>query len=350
MMKHEPSFALEIVNDGLGLLAMRTRVFLSPRGIKWWWHLNVGDLCGRYETIFYILCILDSLLDILVKGLKVVELLLNVFPFYKWIGLSVDPITRLVDGLWNWFLECSLYEGLRGVEKVRALGANGVIKGSTIGAVWFEVSGGIVSAKVVLMVVLGFSYEFHWKIGQCSQFWLIFLEDFELKNKHLMPWVFESTRVIRKRCLQVVEEALEQALSLFEFRGFSPFNGRKVVHVVKWDQECSYPRDHFPLLGLEERDHDMVHKLEIIGQGEWLFGLDILKNPSEKHGIRESHFATLSRTYHSMSDYSMQDDSVCNGLRQLSMLAQDGIRVIFVTGEAYGIFTNDGVPPLEFIS
>ncbi|GKC68945.1 DNA helicase, partial [Tanacetum coccineum] len=149
---------------------------------------------------------------------------------------------------------------------------------------------------------------------------------------------------------KVVEEALEQALSLFEFRGFSPFNGRKVVHVVKWDQECSYPRDHFPLLGLEERDHDMVHKLEIIGQGEWLFGLDILKNPSEKHGIRESHFATLSRTYHSMSDYSMQDDSVCNGLRQLSMLAQDGIRVIFVTGEAYGIFTNDGVPPLEFIS
>ncbi|GJV19831.1 hypothetical protein Tco_1368851 [Tanacetum coccineum] len=46
-----------------------------------------------------------------------------------------------------------------GVEKVRALGANGVVKGSTIGAIWFEVSGGMVSAKVVLMVVLGLSCE-----------------------------------------------------------------------------------------------------------------------------------------------------------------------------------------------
>ncbi|GJR18057.1 hypothetical protein Tco_0966584 [Tanacetum coccineum] len=68
-MKHEPSFTLEVVDDGLGLLAMRT------------------------------------------------------------------------------------------LEKVRALGANGVVKGSTIGAVWFEVSGDMVSAKVVLMVVLGLGSE-----------------------------------------------------------------------------------------------------------------------------------------------------------------------------------------------
>ncbi|GJY97329.1 hypothetical protein Tco_0514239 [Tanacetum coccineum] len=53
-----------------------------------------------------------------------------------------------------------------GVEKVRALGANGVAKGSTLG-VWFEVGSGM-----------------------------------------------------------VVEEALEQALCLFEFRGFSSFNGK----------------------------------------------------------------------------------------------------------------------------
>ncbi|GJW72541.1 hypothetical protein Tco_0129458 [Tanacetum coccineum] len=52
------------------------------------------------------------------------------------------------------------------VEKVRALGANGVAKGSTLG-VWFEVGSGM-----------------------------------------------------------VVEEALEQALCLFEFRGFSSFNGK----------------------------------------------------------------------------------------------------------------------------
>ncbi|GJT69338.1 hypothetical protein Tco_1028624 [Tanacetum coccineum] len=94
----------------------------------------------------------------------------------------------------------------RGVEKVRALGANGVAKGSTIGIVWFEVGGGMVSAKVVSMVVLGLSCEC---LGEDS------LED--------------SIRVIRKRSLQVVEEALEQALSLFEFQGFFSFNGRKLI-------------------------------------------------------------------------------------------------------------------------
>ncbi|GJX88526.1 retrovirus-related pol polyprotein from transposon TNT 1-94 [Tanacetum coccineum] len=68
----------------------------------------------------------------------------------------------------------------RGVEKARALGANGVAKGSSIGAIWFEVGGGMVCAKVVSMVVLGLSCEC---LGEFS------LED--------------STRVIRKRCLQL---------------------------------------------------------------------------------------------------------------------------------------------------
>ncbi|GJS71013.1 hypothetical protein Tco_0703854 [Tanacetum coccineum] len=96
------------------------------------------------------------------------------------------------------------------VEKVRALGANGVAKGSTLGVVWFEVGGGM-----------------------------------------------------------VVEEALEQALCLFEFWGFSSFNGRKLVHVVNRIESVMRPF----ALGLEredsfvgERDHDMVHKLKVIGQ------------------------------------------------------------------------------------
>ncbi|GJV71789.1 hypothetical protein Tco_1491784 [Tanacetum coccineum] len=95
-----------------------------------------------------------------------------------------------------------------GVEKVRALGANGVVKGSTIGAVWFEVSGGMVSAKVVLMVVLGLSCE-------C-------LGEFSLEDRYKGD----------KEEMFAVEEALEQALSLFKFRGFSSFDGKKLVHVV----------------------------------------------------------------------------------------------------------------------
>nr|GFC73671.1 hypothetical protein [Tanacetum cinerariifolium] len=92
----------------------------------------------------------------------------------------------------------------------------------------------------------------------------------------------------------------------------------------------------------------MVHKLEVIRQGVWLFGPDKLKNPSEKHGIRESHFATLSHTYHLMSDIVSKIEVFSND-EIIEHVAQGYIGVIFVTGEAYGIFTNDGVPLLEFI-
>nr|GEV00581.1 reverse transcriptase domain-containing protein [Tanacetum cinerariifolium] len=86
---------------------------------------------------------------------------------------------------------------------------------------------------------------------------------------------------------KVVEEALEQTLSFLNPRDSPPSMGRKDSSVG-------------------ERDHDMVYKLEVIGQGVWLIGQDILKKPSEKHGIRESHFATFSHTYHSMSDIVSQ--------------------------------------------
>ncbi|GKD30276.1 hypothetical protein Tco_1241054 [Tanacetum coccineum] len=41
------------------------------------------------------------------------------------------------------------------VEKVKALGANGLMSGSRVRVVWIEVGGGVVSARVVLRVVLG---------------------------------------------------------------------------------------------------------------------------------------------------------------------------------------------------
>ncbi|GKD69120.1 hypothetical protein Tco_1323210, partial [Tanacetum coccineum] len=42
----------------------------------------------------------------------------------------------------------------------------------------------------------------------------------------------EEQALVAMDFLKVVEEALEQALSLFEFQGFSSFDGRKLVHVV----------------------------------------------------------------------------------------------------------------------
>ncbi|GKC61929.1 hypothetical protein Tco_1089527 [Tanacetum coccineum] len=104
------------------------------------------------------------------------------------------------------------------------------------------------------------------------------------------------------------------------------------------------PKDSF----VGEEDHDMVYKLKVIRKGVWLFGPNILKKPSEEHGIRESHFATLSHTYHSMSDIVSKIEVFANG-ETIEHVAQGCIGVIFVTGEAYGIFTDDGAPLLEFI-
>ncbi|GJY92437.1 DEAD-box ATP-dependent RNA helicase 6-like protein, partial [Tanacetum coccineum] len=49
------------------------------------------------------------------------------------------------------FVNCKL----GGVDKVKALGANGVMSSSRVGVVWMEVDGGIVRARVVSRVVLG---------------------------------------------------------------------------------------------------------------------------------------------------------------------------------------------------
>ncbi|GJU09496.1 zf-CCHC domain-containing protein [Tanacetum coccineum] len=156
-----------------------------------------------------------------------------------------------------------------GVEKVRALGANGVAKGSALG-VWFEVGGGM-----------------------------------------------------------VVEESIGLRVKL-PTRSFS----------ILWFGGDS-------LVG--ERDHDMVYKLKVIGQRIWLVGQDIFKKPSEKHGIRESHFATLSHTYHSMRDIVSKIEVFASG-ETIEHVTQGCIGVIFVTGETYRIFTNDGAPLLEFVS
>nr|GEW51650.1 hypothetical protein [Tanacetum cinerariifolium] len=75
----------------------------------------------------------------------------------------------------------------------------------------------------------------------------------------------------------------------------------------------------------------MVHKLEVIGQGVWLFGPNILKKSSEEHGIRESHFATLSYIYHSMSDIVGKIEVFANG-ETIEHVAQGCIGVIFMTG------------------
>ncbi|GJW10174.1 retrotransposon protein, putative, ty1-copia subclass [Tanacetum coccineum] len=92
-----------------------------------WRHLNVGDGSRRDETILHMLCILNGLLYIVMEGLEIVDFLLNTFSFGEWCSLRV--------------------------EKVKALGAKGVVKGSRLGVVWMMLCGGIESARVVSRVL-----------------------------------------------------------------------------------------------------------------------------------------------------------------------------------------------------
>nr|GEU56998.1 hypothetical protein [Tanacetum cinerariifolium] len=90
--------------------------------------------------------------DGLVKGVKLVKILLNLVSSHGWIRLNTQPTPREVD---------------RWKKKVKALGANYDVSGSRVGVVWMEVGVGIVRVmavsrvvvKVVLMMLIGFWVE-----------------------------------------------------------------------------------------------------------------------------------------------------------------------------------------------
>ncbi|GJU27597.1 ribonuclease H-like domain-containing protein [Tanacetum coccineum] len=56
----------------------------SSGGIEWRWHLYCSDEGGRNKTILHMLCILDSFLDILGEGVKMVVFFLDLFPSHEW--------------------------------------------------------------------------------------------------------------------------------------------------------------------------------------------------------------------------------------------------------------------------
>ncbi|GJR66981.1 hypothetical protein Tco_0013046 [Tanacetum coccineum] len=96
----------------------------SSGGIKWRCHLYCGDGGGRNKTILHMLCILDSFLDILGEGVKLVKFFLDLFPSHEWSVCDSG-----LEGL-----------GGRSFKEVKI--------------VWIEVGGGIVRARVVSMVAL----------------------------------------------------------------------------------------------------------------------------------------------------------------------------------------------------
>ncbi|GKB87222.1 hypothetical protein Tco_0959494 [Tanacetum coccineum] len=137
MVQHEPHFILEVVDNGFGSLAMWVCVNLKSRrvfNLKGLIKRNKGGDGGRRNKAFlHMLGILDSLLDVLFTCVKLVKFLLYLVSSHGWLGLSTQPTSR---------------------EKVKALGANGVMSGSRVRVIWIEVGGGVVRVRVVSRVVV----------------------------------------------------------------------------------------------------------------------------------------------------------------------------------------------------
>ncbi|GJV92939.1 hypothetical protein Tco_1540752 [Tanacetum coccineum] len=137
VVQHESHFILEIIDNGFGSLETRAcvnlrsrRVFNPKRFIK---RDEVGDGSRRDEAFLHMLCVLDGFLDVSFKNVKLVKFLVYLVSSYGWLGLSTQPTPR--EG-WGSNGE------LGGVEKVRALGANGVMRVSSRGfKVWFWICG-----------------------------------------------------------------------------------------------------------------------------------------------------------------------------------------------------------------
>ncbi|GJT67214.1 hypothetical protein Tco_1018694 [Tanacetum coccineum] len=93
---------LHVVDNGFDSLAMWACVNLRSRGVFNLRGLikrdkDVDDGGRRDKAILHKLCILDGLLDVLVKGVKLVKILLNLVSSHGWLGLSTQPTPREVD-------------------------------------------------------------------------------------------------------------------------------------------------------------------------------------------------------------------------------------------------------------
>ncbi|GJT03524.1 hypothetical protein Tco_0824693 [Tanacetum coccineum] len=51
-----------------------------------------------------------------------------------------------------------------------------------------------------------------------------------------------------------------------------------------------------------ERNHHVIHKIEIIRESMRMSNANMFKEASEKHSIRNCHIGTLGHTYHSLGN------------------------------------------------
>nr|GEW43297.1 hypothetical protein [Tanacetum cinerariifolium] len=150
------------------------------------------------------------------KGVELVKFLLYLVSIHEWLGLSTQRSN----------------DELGGVEKIRALVANGKVSGSRVVVVWMEDGGEIMRARVVSRVVV-----------------------------------------------KIVEKALEQS-----FRGFSSLDRWKLVHGRKGiKSEVVYGIVLPFLVRIWKRDHHMIHEIDFIREGVRMIVMNVFKESGEKH-------------------------------------------------------------------
>ncbi|GKB95744.1 hypothetical protein Tco_0981881 [Tanacetum coccineum] len=141
----------------------------------------------------------------------------------------------------------------RDKEKVRALGANGVMSGSRVGVVWMEVGGGIVRARVVSRVVVMVV----WMV--LRGFWIeeLALEAMELDDQRMEYEKGEKHSVGKCHIGTLGHTHHSVGNVIDEVEGF--FNGEAVEHITKasiWmvfvfgETYGIFTQDDFPLFKL----------------------------------------------------------------------------------------------------
>ncbi|GJY85230.1 hypothetical protein Tco_0499256 [Tanacetum coccineum] len=143
----------------------------------------------RDKAIVHKLCVLASLLDVLVKGVKLVKILLNLVSSHGWLSVWDKP----------WEMTCG--------NGFRLLGGISFKEDSSrVGVVWMEVDGGIVRARVVSRVVLGLVMKVVLVVLRGSE---VFVRWFWMGELSLEEVSMKSLRGIFFRGFWVEELALE---------------------------------------------------------------------------------------------------------------------------------------------
>nr|GEW69083.1 hypothetical protein [Tanacetum cinerariifolium] len=113
-----------------------------------------------------------------------------------------------------------------------------------------------------------------------------------------------------------------------------------VVHLRKISKDVDLVVDELALEAMRERDHHMIHKIDIIQECMRVRDANMINKSSEKHPIGKCHIDDLGYTNHSFDNVVGKIEVLSSG-KTLEHVAEISIGVVLVPCEAYGILTED---------